>query len=120
MRVIINTCFGGFGFSNKAVERMIELGMTLTTFKDGDYENPGAYFVMKEKDGERSYYTVSNNDRRSLRTDSRAIQVVEELGEEASGDYAELKIIEIPDGIEWEIEEYDGVEHIAEAHQTWS
>lgn len=35
----------------------------------------------------------------------------------AAGD---LKIVEVPDGIKWQIEEYDGWEHVAEAHQTWS
>jgi hypothetical protein len=42
------------------------------------------------------------------------------LGAEANGRYAQLKIVTIPDGIEWEIEEYDGNEHIAEQHRTWS
>jgi len=30
-----------------------------------------------------------------------------------------LRIIEIPDGVEWQIEEYDGDEWIAEKHRTW-
>jgi hypothetical protein len=30
-----------------------------------------------------------------------------------------IKVITIPDGIEWEIKEYDGLEHIAEKHRTW-
>lgn len=38
----------------------------------------------------------------------------------ADGKCAELKIIEIPDDIEWEIEEYDGWEHVAEKHRVWS
>lgn len=54
------------------------------------------------------------------RNDSMLIQVIEELGKEASGEHAKLKIVEIPDGTEYVIEEYDGNEHIAEKHQTWS
>lgn len=54
------------------------------------------------------------------RDDPLLIQVVEELGEKANGSYAQLKIVEIPEDVEWEIEEYDGSEHIAEKHQTWS
>ena len=42
-----------------------------------------------------------------------------ELGELANGPNAELKVVEIPDGIDWTIEEYDGVEWIAEVHRTW-
>jgi hypothetical protein len=30
-----------------------------------------------------------------------------------------LRIVEIPDGVEWHISEYDGIEHIAENHRTW-
>lgn len=54
------------------------------------------------------------------RTDKLLIQVIEELGEEANGNCASLKIVEIPDGIDYSIEEYDGNEHIAESHRTWS
>lgn len=48
------------------------------------------------------------------------VRVVKELGEKANGRCAELKIVKIPEDIEYTIEEYDGLEHIAEAHQTWS
>jgi hypothetical protein len=29
-------------------------------------------------------------------------------------------VIEIPDDVEWEVEEYDGLEWVAEKHRTWS
>jgi hypothetical protein len=48
------------------------------------------------------------------------IAVVEELGEAANGWAASLKIVEIPDGVEWFIHEYDGREHVAERHRTWN
>jgi len=47
------------------------------------------------------------------------VQVVEELGDIASDGYSELSVVEIPDDVEWYIEEYDGMEHIAEQHRTW-
>lgn len=53
------------------------------------------------------------------RTDPILIQVIKELGEEANGACAELKIVSIPNDIEWEIEDYDGLETIAEKHRTW-
>ena len=34
------------------------------------------------------------------------IQVIEELGLEANGPHATLKVVEIPDDVEWAIEEY--------------
>jgi len=47
------------------------------------------------------------------------VDVVETLGAEADGQYAELAVVEIPDGISYEIAEYDGIEHIAETHRSW-
>jgi hypothetical protein len=59
----------------------------------------------------------------SARSHPLVVRVVEELGAGhrtgASGQCANLKIVEIPDGTEYEIDEYDGMEHIAEVHQTW-
>ncbi|NQW80052.1 MAG: hypothetical protein HQ445_02630 [Polaromonas sp.] len=54
-----------------------------------------------------------------LRTDPHLVAIVEEMGAEASGACAGLKVVEIPDDVEWFIEEYDGLEHIAEEHRTW-
>ena|ERR1700688_3576278 len=56
---------------------------------------------------------------RQDRTNPQLIQVIEELGDKANGGCAKLRIIEIPDGVEYEIDEYDGNEHIAETHRTW-
>ena len=55
------------------------------------------------------------------RDDKFLVEVVEELGStKASGSCAKLKIVGIPDNVDYEIKEYDGNEHIAEKHRTWS
>lgn len=58
------------------------------------------------------------------RHDPLLIACVEALGGDhrqgASGPCAQLKVVEIPDGTEYQIEEYDGNEHVAEKHQTWA
>ena len=47
------------------------------------------------------------------RTDPRLIECVRTLGEEANGNCASLRIVEIPnDCTDWEINDYDGVETI--------
>lgn len=70
----------------------------------------------------RSHALDSRPDDRS---DSDLVRVVEELGVGgrgvgAGGRHASLKIVEIPDDVDWSIKEYDGSEHIAENHRTWS
>lgn len=62
------------------------------------------------------HYLTSRPDDRS---DPKLIQVIEELGSEASGPCAQIEIVDIPDDIDWQIEEYDGMERVSEKHRTW-
>lgn len=129
MKVVINKCYGGFGLSKKAVMRYAELaGITLHHDSDGfcdHYHKVPAeqYKKLYEKSQRTRDYTTINGLYFSVssiaRNDPNLVQVVEELGEESWGGYAELAIVDIPDGVQWEIVEYDGIEHIAEVHRTW-
>lgn len=53
------------------------------------------------------------------RTDSVLTEVVEELGEKANGYRAQLKVVEIPDDMKYEITDYDGIETLHEIHRVW-
>lgn len=68
-------------------------------------------YLGKEWDGYGSAYWARN--------DKRLVKCVEELGAEANGSCANLKVVEIPDDVEWEIDEYDGMETIEEVHRSW-
>ncbi len=85
------------------------------SFRDED----GTYRTFNELYGKYSLPSRPDD-----RTDLKLVQVVEELGGEhrkgASGRCAELHIVEIPDGIEWEIDEYDGMETVHEVHRSWA
>ena len=54
------------------------------------------------------------------RSNPTLVKCVEELGSAAGGPYASLKIVEIPNNVDWELENYDGVESIHEVHRSWS
>ena len=95
MKVVINNCYGGFSLSEAGIARYLEL-------KGIEWPNAGFY------------------DRDIPRDDAFLIRVVEELGDAANGACADLKIVESPDGVDWEIEESDGTEWVAEKHRTWS
>ena len=61
----------------------------------------------KEMLGWDSVYDCESRD------DPELIRVVEQLGEEANGAYANLEIVEIPDeATDWRIFDYDGAESV--------
>ena len=93
MKIVINSDYGGFGLSDEALALYAE--------KKGKSVDDICFFDIP-------------------RDDPDLIDVVEHFGQKANDSYAELKIVEIPDGVNWYIAEYDGLEHVAERHRTWS
>ena len=129
MKVVINNGIGSFELSQKAFQRLIELGMTLTELdeKGRHVINPDAdiykinwhNFDKRLEDGVR-YFFVGNNSENEIkiRSNPLVIRMVEELGVEAGSN---LKIIEVPDGTDCYIcSDDDGSEWVAERHRTWS
>jgi hypothetical protein len=123
MKIIINRCYGGYGLSEKAVMMYAKLkGLTLYPDPDGGithyYTIPVDQYKKMEKEVRNKHYFYPA--RAISRSDPLLVQVVEELGLEANEDLAELKIIDIPDDLDYEIDEYDGIETIRECHRSWS
>ena len=143
MKVVINTCFGGFGLSPKALLWMYERGAKGISMNAEEF-----YGVSKNKsklkqlndDLERfkEFQTTNSEKRDSLfitvfspdekfvltcldlkRDDPLLVECVETLGEESYGSCSKLSVVEIPDGINWEIDEYDGNETVDEVHRSW-
>ncbi len=128
MKLVINNCFGGFNLSKKAVARLVELGCPVALAYVAQCESNRIEVANNPDERQRQLYQrmqesdlFSNmNHVRYERNEPLLIQVVEELGEEAGGRCAKLKIIEIPDGVEYEVDEYDGLETVREKHRSWS
>jgi hypothetical protein len=115
-KVVINCCFGGFGMSHAAIMRYAELkGLNMIVVEEKRFGSDYSYYLNEISDDNFWYDNLIYD-----RSDPALVQTVEELGALASGQYAELKVVEIPDGVNWYVDEYDGREHIAEAHRTWS
>jgi hypothetical protein len=118
MKVVINRCYGGFGLSDDAIMRYAELKGINLVMEPSDSKIMGATFYVdgiKDDAHYFSYYDLSSD-----RSDPFLIQVVEEMGDKANGWAADLSIVDIPEEVEWTIEEYDGIEWVAEKHRTWS
>ena len=112
-KVVINKCHGGFGLSDNAVMRYGELaGLNLVKTTN----NHGFSMFHKEGRVDKDHHFYEGHLERD---DKYLVQVVEEMGDSANGKYAKLRVVEIPDDVEWEIGDYDGLEHIAETHRTW-
>lgn len=91
-QIVINACHGGFGLSDTAQLLYLELtGYNL------------AWYHWEIK-----------------RDDPQLVQTVLRLGGVANTPYSRLKVVEIPDDVQWTICEYDGLEWVAEDHRTWS
>jgi hypothetical protein len=144
MKVVINSCFGGFGLSIKALLWIYESGYRGEEFvvpadkyygQDTEAGNISGRYVEDLKefkkligDGKKDsmFLTVFTEDGKNVlsyrdldRDNPVLVKCVETLGEDASGECSSLKVVEIPDGIEWEIDEYDGRESISESHRSW-
>ena len=63
---------------------------------------------------------IESEDYDKFRENKNLIEAIEKIGEKkSSGSLAELRIVEIPDDVEWEIDDYDGMESIHETHRVW-
>jgi len=143
MKIVINECYGGFGLSKEACQRYFDLkGQQVWIEVDKKFSALDMFTVwlvspeerLEIKEGE-AYYKMSRDERTDYnwkysqqiwyqgdnltRNDPILVQVVEEMGDKAWGRSAKLAIVEIPDDVQWIIEEHDGMEWVAEKHRTW-
>ena len=137
MKVILNKCYGGFGISkagyelyakkkgieifayklecvnDKPIYRKTDIGssiFTITFTKDF-----GDYIELSDDNSEKYFLELRSNHRE----DPVLIEVVEELGERANGPFSKLVVVDIPDGMEYEIDDYDGVETLHQKVKKW-
>jgi len=127
VRVVYNSCYGGFGLSREACKRYWELQGKEVWIENGDFMGiftiwlvppeerlekkewssmtMDERFAYNKKHSEQTWY-----DRNVSRHDPILVQVVEELGDKASGEYAKLAIAEVSGA--YRIDEYDGSESV--------
>ena len=118
MKIVINRCHGGFGLSNAAFEKLLERKGIAFDCAPGKAKMVGNDYYEAGHSGDRKRL-LFEFDYYEHRNDPDLIAVVEEMGESSHSWAAELRIVEIPDDVEWEIAEYDGLEWVAEKHRTW-
>lgn len=132
MKIAINTCNGGFNLSEQAIIRYAELSGFSVYPEKVFWWHSNYYKIPVLEFHELRYKALEDQATQKLlkdlvfyvslipRNSPELIRVIEELGDAANGIPSKLKIVEIPDDVDWVIEENDGIEFIAERHRTWS
>jgi hypothetical protein len=100
MKIVINTVFGGFDL-NPEVQSLYK---RYILEKDPD-------FVWPEK-----FFDDESIGLKLPRYDPCLVRAVEECGHENNN----LKVVEIPEDIDWMIEEYDGFEWVSQKHTIFT
>lgn len=90
MKIVINRQYGGFDLSEEAMQE-----------------------YCKRKG-------LSSIARWDIQRDDPVLVELVETMPNAGGKYSILKVVEVPNDVDWVLEEYDGLEWIGERHRTWS
>ncbi len=141
MEIAVNKCFGGFSPSMRAYREYLKLKgkksffykQTKFDFKDEKEEHTRIDNIDKKESGlfscyskdfgkktnklDGRYFVYLRDDK--LRIDKDFIKVVKKLKKKVNTSVSDIKIIKIPDGIDWEIDNYGGVESIHKEHRSW-
>lgn len=135
-KVILNKCFGGFGLSKEAYELYAKkkgisvfhytqenLKKEIYTYATDDNRTFDFYFTKDFGDNvyisDEDFKEYFLNLDEKFREDKTLIEVVEELGEKANAFYSNLKIVEIPDDLDYVIDNYDGIETLRQKVKEW-
>jgi len=66
----------------------------------------------KKRSDRKDYYNID-------RDDPVLIEIIEEMGKEADGLCSSLVVVEVPKFLKYSIDEYDGLEWVAEEHSVF-
>lgn len=106
MKIVYNASYGGFILSYAGLNWMANRGHIYAASEALKISMPGFSGCGGGEDIDRD--------------DPLLIEAIETLGSEAvSGFCASLAIADIPDGVEWEIDEYDGWESVVPPRMRW-
>ena len=149
MKVVVNRCYGGFSLSDAAYLWLATRGVPIQRYTEPVRDaRTGLYKEPPENNGDIIFDRLLAADykranglkpepwdvrpgflrtrywdsfiREGRRSWPLLVECVESLGSKlASGKFAQLEVVEIPDDVKWHIEEYDGIESVAENHRSW-
>ena len=122
MKIAINKCYGGFSIS-PACAKILKAKGVKVTMKGENYPDGSGPSISEDVHTDNEMFGITTDDWQDYnkhRCDTRLIDAIEEIGcEKASGKLAKIAIVEIPYGVAWELDEYDGIETVREKSRSW-
>jgi len=122
MKVVLNRKYGGFGLSQKALEKLKEQGWTVTSFlEDHSPIDRNADLLLKPTgtkfgfvDEGKLYINWWKHrvDTKEFRTRKEIVELIQQLGIESNDQHSSLVIQTANDDYYWSIHSYDGMENI--------
>ena len=104
-RILISVSHGGFGLGDQAFEWLIKnRGWTL-----------GVHYEKNDYLYDESLYSSLI----SIRENEDVFDCFDAIGDKINKKWSKLQVVEIPEDVDYTIEDYDGSEWIAEKHRTW-
>lgn len=136
MKVILNKCYGGFSVSPKVYELYAKSIGKKAYFYNMQYSDGIVKYIKTDEptffsscflrdygdivqENEINWTKENLHVDGSYREDKKLIEIVKKLGDKANSPYSNLKIVEIPDGMQYVIDDYDGIETLHEDVETW-
>ena len=113
--VVINRQHGGFGLSWDAQIEYLNRAGIAYDLEDRDSRDDTRRYGHMIKLATGDLWS----DKNIARDDPILVAVVRDMGAAVNGNFARLKVVKIPGNVEWTIDEYDGLEWVAEKHRTW-
>lgn len=151
-KVIINKCFGGYGFEPFTIQKYAEAKGVKLIWYTRDHKYDARYpkekwvktnieeiereeglrmenLPLVDDMGDSFIFDLSGDMFQRLvyqlpqdhesRTDPILIEIIERYGDMNRHGCHAPTVIEVPDGVEWIIYEYDGLESLHEAHRVF-
>jgi hypothetical protein len=140
MKLVVNKCFGGFSLSMFGEKEYLKRkGKKAFFYRKTKYthsDKVDEYSKLKDTNENTMFFHCFTKDlgesfskwpkklesfsgRDIKRDDQDLIAIVEKHGAKINGQCAKLEIIEIPDGVDYQIDDYDGLESVHEKHRSW-
>lgn len=126
-QVVYNTCFGGFGVHESVVKWVRENKSELLERYDSKYvkeiaDSTISGEMFSDGSGPKRGNELHISPRELSRDNELLADIVSErttYGGRYNGDHASLQVAEVPDGVSWTINEYDGRETVQESSKTF-